>query len=87
VIASVRPAEVEGRLRDFIVEELLEEPFPDGEEPLAAGVVESLGIEPLLDFVDETYGVDLDDDEVLYEHFESLPALTTLIASKLPAEG
>lgn len=72
----------EGRLRAFIVEELVEEPF-DGEDPLAAGAVDSLGVEQLLEYIAETFAVELEEEEIVYESFESLPALASLVDSKV----
>jgi acyl carrier protein len=80
---SARPAtETEGRLRAFIVDELLDQPF-DGDDPLAEGAVDSLGIEQLIDYIDQTFGVELDDDEAIYENFESLPALASAVEAKV----
>ncbi|MGC1852023.1 MAG: acyl carrier protein [Solirubrobacterales bacterium] len=73
--------DTEGRLLAFIVEELLEEPFR-GDDPLAVGAVDSLGIEQLLGYIEETFGVELDEEEIVYDNFESLAALAALVDSK-----
>jgi acyl carrier protein len=72
---------VEQQLKDFILEELLEEPF-DGEDPLADGAVDSLGIEQLIDYVFEVWEIELADEEIVEENFESVAALAALIDSK-----
>jgi acyl carrier protein len=72
---------VEQRLREFIVGELLEEPF-HGDDPLAEGEVDSLGVEQLIEYIHEAFGVELEDDEIVYESFESLSALASLVDSK-----
>jgi acyl carrier protein len=77
-------AELERQLRDFIVSELLEEAF-HGQDPLAEGTVDSLGVEQLIEHVHETYGVELADEDVVYENFESLAALAALVDSKTGA--
>lgn len=74
-------AEIERALRSFIVEELLETPF-DGEDPLAEGQVDSLGIEQLVEYVFELWSAELDDEEIVEENFESIAALATLVESK-----
>jgi acyl carrier protein len=71
----------EQRLKDFVIAELLEEPF-HGADPLAAGVVDSLGIEQLIEYVHEAFGVELDDEEVNDDNFGSLVALAALVDSK-----
>jgi acyl carrier protein len=73
--------ETERQLREFVVAELLEEPFL-GDDPLAAGAVDSLGIEQLIEYIEEAFGVELADEEVVHENFESLPTLAALVDSK-----
>jgi acyl carrier protein len=79
------PREIERRLMTFIVEELLEEPY-DGPDPLADEAVDSLGQEQLAEYVDEVYGVELTDDDMVRENFESVAALAALVRSKLRDE-
>lgn len=76
-----RGMETEQRLRAFIVAELVEDPFQDG-DPLAAGIVNSLGIAQLLIFIEEAFDVELEDEEVVEENFESVPLLARLVDSK-----
>lgn len=77
--------EIEEQLRRFLVDELLEEFYDrpyDGEDPLADGEVDSLGIEQVIEFIDESFGVTLADEDIVPENFESLPALVELIESR-----
>lgn len=74
-------AEIEAALRRFIVEELLEGPYA-GEDPLAEGEVDSLGVEQLVEYAFEAWRVELDDEEIVEENFESVAALATLVESK-----
>ena len=80
-MATAQREAIERRLADFIAAELLDEPF-DGEDPLAEGAVDSLGVEQLVEYVDEAFGVELDDEEIVYENFESLATLAALVDSK-----
>ena len=48
------------RLRRFIANNLLEEPF-DGRDPLAAGALDSLAIEKLNAYIDATFEIVYDD--------------------------
>lgn len=73
--------ETERRLWAFIVAELVEDPFQEG-DPLAAGIVNSLGIARLLIFIEEAFNVELEDEEVVKENFESVPLLARLVDSK-----
>lgn len=74
-------SEIERVLRGFIVEELLDGPY-DGEDPLADGEVDSLGVEQLVEYVFEVWSVELEDEEIVEENFESVPALALLVDSK-----
>ncbi|HEX6687810.1 MAG TPA: hypothetical protein VF085_04005 [Solirubrobacterales bacterium] len=74
-------SEIEQVLRRFIVEELLDGPY-DGQDPLADGEVDSLGIEQLVEYVFEVWNVELEDEEIVEENFESVPALALLVDSK-----
>jgi acyl carrier protein len=80
-VTQLQRDRVAERLREFIVAELLEEPF-DGDDPLAAGAVDSLGIEQLVEYVFEVWQVELEDEEIVEENFESVPALAALVESR-----
>jgi acyl carrier protein len=73
--------EIELRLRDFIVAELVDAPY-DGADPLADQIVDSLAIEQLVEYVLESYGVELEDEEMVKENFENLESLASLVARK-----
>lgn len=77
---------VERRLRAFIVDELLEEPY-DGEDPLADRAVDSLAVEQLVEYIAEAYEVELADDEMIEENFESLATLAALVQRKRRVSG
>lgn len=85
-MAAGSRTDAERQLRDFIAVELLDEPF-DGDDPLAEGLVDSLGIEQLIDYIRESFGVELEDDEISYDAFESLAAIVALIDSKRRLSG
>jgi acyl carrier protein len=80
-VTALGRAEIEATLRRFIAEELLETPF-DGDDALAAGEVDSLGVEQLVEYVFEVWGVELDDEEIVEENFESVASLAALVESK-----
>ena len=73
--------QIERRLRLFILEELLEAPY-DGVDPLADDVVDSLGYEQLAEYLEEAFGIRLEDDDMVRENFESLAALASLVEAK-----
>jgi acyl carrier protein len=49
------------------------------------GIIDSLGIMKLLTFIEESYDIQISDEELLPENFESLAAIITMVESKLRA--
>jgi acyl carrier protein len=65
------------RVRRFIVDELLDE-RPAG-DPLAQELLDSLAIEQLVAFLEEEFGVAIEDEDLIAENFESLGAVASLV--------
>jgi acyl carrier protein len=78
--------EIETQLHDFIVRQ-----FPaaaakgiDRDTSLIKhGIIDSLGVLEIVTFVETQFGVVMSDDEMVSEHFESIPALASLVYGKL----
>ena len=68
------------RIRRFVDEQLLDFQF-DG-DPLADGMLDSLAIEQLIGFVEDTFDITLDDEELIAENFASIEAVATLVDGK-----
>ena len=78
-VADIEP------MRNFIREKVLFDenaPLADDQE-IFPGIVDSLGVLDLAEFVEKTYGVQIDDDELLVDNFHSLAAIAALVESKL----
>jgi acyl carrier protein len=78
--------DIETTLRNYITRNIL---FSDGEYPYAddasfleTGVVDSLGVMELVMFVEERFGVDVDDREVVPANFDSVSRLSAYIRGK-----
>jgi acyl carrier protein len=76
-----RCQDIELKLESFIVDELLEESY-DGRDPLATGVVDSLDLEQLAEYIAQEFGVELRDEEMVEQTFESIPTLAALVGAK-----
>jgi len=80
---------IEDRVRQFITEELaagvggaeLTSEFP----LIDRGVVDSLGILRIMSFVEETYGVEVSELDLTYEHFRDLASIAGLVEAKRTA--
>jgi acyl carrier protein len=79
-----RDLETAERIRSFIDEELMED-GPTGGDPLAEDAVDSLGIEELVSYIEETFGVTFRDDEVVARNFASVPTLARVVNQKRSA--
>jgi acyl carrier protein len=79
---------------EHAVREFLTENFPlsgdaselDREESLiGAGVIDSTGVLEVIGFVEERYGIQIADEEVLPENLDSIAAIGRFVAGKVGA--
>jgi acyl carrier protein len=81
--------EIVEELRTFILQELAGEPSSEPldlhEDLLAAGLIDSLGVVKLAEFIHGTYGILITDEDVVPENFRSLDSLARFIRGRLPA--
>jgi acyl carrier protein len=54
---------------------------------LSAGVVDSLGLLKLVSFVEERFGFAVPDEDVVYENFSSIQALTNYLNEQASVAG
>ena len=76
------------RVRAFIVERfpaVAARRLTDDDSLLDAGVIDSLGVLDLATFIERELGVQLADDELTAENFESIAALSRFLAAKRAA--
>jgi acyl carrier protein len=69
----------------FILDELMHGARKDiqpDESLLSAGVIDSVSLLRLVAFIEDKFGVQLDDEEVVLENFETIRAIETLLESK-----
>ncbi len=83
---DVKAADPRSRIRTFLAENFLYSadgfPYGDEESLLEAGVVDSTGILELTLFVEETFGFQIPDDDVVPDHFDSVAKLAAYIESR-----
>lgn len=74
-------------VHEFIVENFL---FGDGEQLtnetsfLDSGIIDSTGILELITFLEETYNIKIEDDELIPENLDSLNSVAKFIEQKIP---
>jgi acyl carrier protein len=84
-------ARILNTIRDYVLENFLYA-RPDAElradDPLiGSGVIDSMGILELVEFVQSEFGVAVDDAEITEENLGSIGAITRLIRSKAAASA
>jgi acyl carrier protein len=74
-------------LRGFIRKQFLfdESAKLDDGDPLFPDVIDSLGVMEVVDFVETTYEVSIDEDDLLADNFKSLEAMSALVDRKRDA--
>jgi len=78
-------------IRKFIVENFLfgssENGLEDSDSFLEKGIIDSTGILELLEFIEETFRIRVEDEEVVPANLDSLNNLTSFIRKKLDNAG
>lgn len=54
----------------------------DDQSLLEAGIIDSLKMAELLSFIEDRYGIAVDDDELIPENFETLNAIVNFLEQK-----
>ena len=79
-------SDVKAKIKEYILAELA----PDGDTELdddtnllEEEIVDSLGIFTLVSYIDSTFGITVEPEEVNLDNFETLDTITALVQSKL----
>ena len=80
---------VNDEVRKFILEQIITDQKQVNLEKstnlIDEGIIDSLGIMKLLTFIEETFGIQISDDELVPENFETIEAICTMVAEKVNA--
>ena len=72
-------------IRDFIVSEIVHgsstQELDDDFQLLEGGVLDSLGLQQLLTFLEQQFGIVISDDDLMPENFASVRAIADLVAN------
>jgi acyl carrier protein len=73
-------------VRRYLLENILfsddESLLQDGDSFLASGIIDSTGVLEIMYFVEETFGITVNDDEMLPENLDSVDKLVAFIERK-----
>jgi acyl carrier protein len=78
--------EIEARIKEYIAQNLLFSdngyPYKDETSFLQEGVIDSVGVMELVTFVEEKFGVKVEDQEIIPDNFDSVKNLSAYIRRK-----
>ena len=78
--------QIEQKIRQFIVQNLYyckDEPISDEDSFLETGVVDSMGVMELVGFIQSEFGVEVAQQEIVVENFDSIRKLADFVRRKL----
>lgn len=77
-------------VREFIIENFLfgnGEVLGDDTSFMENGIIDSTGILELVMFLEQTYGIKIEDDELVPENLDSLKNIDSFLADKVKSSG
>jgi acyl carrier protein len=84
---QIKDGLIEQQIREFVATNLLYSDggfeYPDEASFLREGIIDSLGVMELVEFVQKFTGVKVDPQEVVPEHFDSVDKLAAFVRRKL----
>jgi acyl carrier protein len=82
-------SDIRNTIRDYVQRELMQDraqpTLGDDTNLLKQHIVDSLGIFMLVTFLEKQFGIVVDEDEMVGEHFETVADVADLVESKLEA--
>lgn len=71
-------------VKDFVTTEIIRGSTGGDLDPelslLEEGILDSLGLQQLITFLEQKFGINIDDDDLMPENFESVNAIAALIS-------
>jgi len=78
---------VQEQVREFIFSSFLfgdsENTLEESDSLLEKGIIDSTGVLELVSFIEETYGIRVEDDELVPENLDTIADLTAYVLRKL----
>ncbi|GAP62780.1 hypothetical protein ARMA_1203 [Ardenticatena maritima] len=76
-------------IEQFILDDLLlgmrQDPIAPDESLISSGILDSLALLRLITFLEERFGIAIEDHEVMQENFETIARMEAFVAAKQPA--
>jgi acyl carrier protein len=79
--------DIEGDIKRFVAEQVLDDPTAevDARAPLLQGMLDSWALMQLISFLEERFGIDVQPDDVVDEHFGSVASVSNFVTTKANA--
>lgn len=76
--------DIKGQVKEFFVDNFMAEmdSVADSDSFLENGIIDSTGVLELVLFLEETYNIKVEDDEIIPENLDSLENIATYVTSK-----
>jgi acyl carrier protein len=84
-------SQIKQALKNYIAQNFLfideDPPFADDDSLIEQGVIDSTGVLEMVLFIEETFGIEIPDSDVLPENFDSISRLSAYVLSHIKARG
>ena len=76
--------DIKGQLKEFFIDNFMAEMdgVSDTDSFLENGIIDSTGVLELVLFLEETYNIKVEDDEIIPENLDSLENIASYVTSK-----
>ncbi len=75
---------IKREVRDFVMENFLpEKALADDDRLLENGIIDSTGILEIVSFIETTYGLAVEDEDLIPDNLDSIDRITAFIRKKL----
>lgn len=75
-------AEIRNKVRAFFGSELQKKEIGDEDSLLLAGIIDSLRMLDLITYLESEFGVEIDDEELMPDNFDSIDAIVAFLHEK-----
>jgi len=75
--------DLEKILRTDVAADLGTQPLDSEEDLIELGIIDSLGIMKLIVSIEETFGIKVNDEEIVPENFQTLNSMTKFVEQKM----
>jgi acyl carrier protein len=82
-VSEIRPASE--RIREFVLMKFplaRKREIKDADPLIEAGIIDSMGVQDLVGFLEHEFGVEVSDEELLPENFHSIEQLAAFVSTK-----